>query len=515
MKLPPVAAASLTLAFIQAFAATMEASEPPLTTAIVATGLAKPTFVTHAPGDFQRLFITEQTGKIRILKNGMLLATPFLDVSTQPGFTATGLEYGLLSLCFHPDYAQNGFFYLCYTSNQPSSGSAILARFQVSTGNPDLANVASATRIQVLTYTLVNHRSAWMDFGPDGYLYYNTGDGGEGDPQDAAQNLTVLRGKILRLDVNGPDGVPGTADDDGYPADANKLYHIPADNPFIAAPPALPEIWAYGLRNPWRASFDRLTGDLYISDVGQIQREEINFQPAGAGGRFYGWRCKEGTLTSSYTGCTGVLPPSTPPIFEYPRSGGPVISGTSVIGGYVYRGCAIPELGGTYFFGDWSGKVVTFRYTSAGGLTNLQNRTAAIGFSGLLSSFGEDAYGELYMCDSTGGTVRKIVPVTTQGPDCNGNARRDACDIVSGISQDANANEVPDECECATCPGDTNGDDRSDAADIQMFAEFFLAGGPVTSVTRCADMNSDDAINAADTTLFVERLLDTADSACP
>ncbi len=489
----------------------LPADEPPLTTVVVATGLTKPTFCTHAPDDFERLFITEQTGKIKILRNGAILAAPFLDVSTQPGFTSLTLEYGLLSLCFHPDYAENGYFYVCFVSNQPSSGTAVLARFQVSS-NPDIANAASVTPILKITYTQAQHRSAWMDFGPDGYLYYNTGDGGENDPLNAASDLSVLRGKILRLDVNGPDGVPGTSDDDGFPSDANKHYVVPADNPFVGTPGAAPEIWAYGLRNPWRSAFDRATGDLYISDVGQFAREEINFQPAGAGGRFYGWRCKEGTLTTSLTGCSGTLPPSEPPIFEYPHSGGPVINGSSVIGGYVYRGCAIPELGGTYFFGDWGGAVVSFRYTPEGGVTHVTNRTAQLGISGsILSSFGEDAFGELYQCSWTAGMVRKIVPAVVQGPDCNGNGRRDACDIVASSSVDSNGNAIPDECEC-TCPGDLTGDDAVDGADIQSFAACALSQGGGASCS-CADMNGGGTVDPADIPLFVDRLI-SAETGC-
>ena len=496
-------------------------TEPPLTTTVVASGLARPTCVTHAPADLTRLFVTEQqTGKVRIIKNGSLLATPFLDVTGQPGWTGmSALEYGLLFICFHPSYFTNGYFYVCYTSNTPSSGTAMLARFQVSAGNPDVANPASATTILALTYTQTTHRSAWMDFGPDGYLYYNTGDGGENDPLNAASDLTVLRGKMLRLDVNGPDGVPGTADDDGFPTDANKNYRVPADNPFVTTPGAAPEIWAYGFRNPWRASFDRLTHDLYIGDVGQVTREEVDFMPAGVGGRFYGWRCKEGTFTTAYSGCTGTLPPSIAPIFEY-RSGinANIISGGAVIGGYVYRGCAIPELGGTYFFGDWGGNVASFRYSPATGVTNAMSRTSTIGISGsTLSSFGEDALGEILICNWSTGEIRKIVPATAQGPDCNGNGKRDTCDIASGASADVNGNGVPDECECVTCPGDATGNGMIDGGDIQRFAACCVSGTLSGPGCRCANMNGDGAVNGADVSLFVDKVVGAGDPdpACP
>lgn len=499
------------------------AAEPPLTLATVVSGLNRPTYVTHAPGDTTRLFFTEQsTGRVRIIKNGSLMATPFLDVSGQPGWTGmTTLEYGLLSLCFHPQYFTNGYFYVCFTSNVPSGGTAKLVRFQVSAGNPDVANVASATVIQALTYTLAQHRSAWMDFGPDdGYLYYNTGDGGENDTLNAASDLTVMRGKMLRIDVNGPDGIPGTADDDGFPADANKHYHIPPTNPFVTTPGAAPEIWAYGFRNPWRASFDRLTHDIWVGDVGQVTREEIDFIPAGVGGRFYGWRCKEGNFTTSYTGCTGALPPSIPPVFEY-RGGvnSNIIGGSSAIGGYVYRGCAIPGLNGTYIFGDWNGQVASLRYSDITGELIAQNRTSTLGFSGTLSSFGEDALGEIYLCKwgATDGAILKIVPTTPQGPDCNANGKRDACDIAAGTSVDANANGVPDECECATCNGDTTGDGMIDALDIQRFAGCAGAANLNGPGCRCANMNADSSVNIADVPIFIDKLLGTTDPdpACP
>lgn len=499
------------------------AVEPPLASVVVASGITRPTRVTYAPGDYARVFITEQTGKIKILKNGSILPTPFLDVQSLMGGSEAYLEYGLIGLCFHPNYATNGYFYVCYTVGTTALADPVVARYQVSAGNPDVANPASGVVLSRITYSSTSvkqHRSAWMAFGPDdGYLYYNTGDGGEGDPQNAASNLASLHGKILRLDVNGPDGVPGTADDDGFPTDANKLYRIPANNPFVSSPGVMPEIWAYGLRNPWSASFDRLTHDLYIADVGQIQREEIDFQPAGfAGGANYGWRCKEGFLTSTFAECGGTLPVSVPPILDYPRTNPGGLAGGSVLGGSVYRGCAIPELGGTYFFGDWSTqKIWTFRYTVGGGVTALTDRTAALGSGGTsLLGFGEDAYGEIYFMRNNG-EIRKIVPATAQGPDCNGNGRRDACDIASGVSADVNANGVPDECECVTCPGDTTGNGMTDGADIQRFVSCCVAGTLAGPGCRCANMNGDGAVSGADVSLFVDKVIGAGDPdpACP
>ncbi|MFO0974596.1 MAG: PQQ-dependent sugar dehydrogenase [Phycisphaerae bacterium] len=514
-RIVPVAALAALTALAALPVPPAVAVEPPLTTTLVCSGLTHPTYCTSPRGDFARLFVTEQPGRVRIVKNGVLLATPFLDVSTLPGFNSGTLEFGLLSLCFHPNYLSNGIFYVCYTANVGGpTADPILARFQVS-ANPDIANPAPTTILRV-PYTLSNHRAAWMDFGPDGFLYYNTGDGGENDPLNAASDLTVLKGKVLRLDVNGPDGQPGSADDDGFPADPDKLYRIPAGNPFVGMPPAAPEIWAYGLRNPWRAGFDRLTGELYIGDVGQLAREEIDYQPAATGGSFYGWRCKEGTLTSGFAECAGALPPSIAPIFEYPHSGGTVISGSAVIGGYVYRGCAIPDLPGTYFFGDWGGQVVTFRYSPGGGITSLTNRTAELALTGtILSSFGEDALGELYVTRWGTGEVRKIVPAVAVGPDCNLNGRRDACDIAIGSSADANHDLIPDECQCLTCTGDTSGDNRADGTDVQAFVACVISGSVSGPGCRCADFNADSLVTVADVAPFVAKLLGDSDPACP
>jgi hypothetical protein len=283
----------------------------------------------------------------------------------------------------------------------------------------------------------------------------------------------LLRGKVLRLDVNGPDGVPGTSDDDGFPTDPLKHFVIPATNPFVSGHAnAAKEIWAYGLRNPWRASFDRVTGDLWIGDVGQTAREEIDVAPAGVGGLFFGWRCIEGTLPTNYAGCTNPLPASTPPVLEYPRSAA-TVSGSSVTGGYVYRGCAMPSYYGTYFFGDWTGKVWT-GVKSGNSLTNISVKTADLGSPGSNVSFGEDALGELYFVNwnATTGSVLKIEPRTMDGLDCNHNGRADACDIALGSSLDANHDGIPDECQCRA---DFNGGGLS-VQDIFDFLNAWLAG---------------------------------------
>ncbi|HWB21143.1 MAG TPA: PQQ-dependent sugar dehydrogenase [Phycisphaerales bacterium] len=492
---PKLSTCALTLWVFFFLCHTNESLAQTLSSTPIASGLSKPVCVTYAPGDFSRLFVVEQTGKIKIimLDTNTVLTDPFLDVGS---LINSGLEYGLLSLVFHPNYQQNGIFYIYYTT---STGNAdpFIARYHVSS-NPNIADSASASIILHIPYTISSHRAGWMGFGPDGYLYVSTGDGGEQDPQNNASNLAVLKGKILRLDVNGPDGIPGTADDDGFPADNDRNYRIPRDNPFLSTPGAAPELWAYGLRNPWRCSMDRLTHDLWIGDVGQSAREEVDFRASGSGGAFFGWRCLEGTLPTNYAGCPAPesLPPSTLPIYEYSHA-----IGASVIGGYVYRGCAIPWLQGTYVFGDWGGKAFSFRYTPQSGLTEFADRTAELSLGSIFSSFGEDAFGELYVCNWSNGFIRKIIPAAFIGPDCNNNGRNDACDILAGISADANHNGVPDECDPPPplCPGDVN---HSGAVNIDDLTAIILNWG-ATGPNIPADVTNDGVVNIDDLTSVI------------
>ncbi|MDD5556651.1 MAG: PQQ-dependent sugar dehydrogenase [bacterium] len=369
-----------------------------LSTVRVTGGLVRPLYVTHAPGDPGRIFIVEQrdgvTGRVRILDlgTGALLPAPFLSISP----VSTGGEQGLLGLAFHPDYADNGFFYVNYTD---AGGTKVIARYTVS-GDPDIADAASAQTVLTIPQPYENHNGGWMGFGPDGYLYITSGDGGSGgDPHNYAQDLDSLLGKMLRIDVDGDD----------FPGDPGRNYRIPPDNPF-ADGPGLDEIWAYGLRNPWRASFDRETGDLWTGDVGQDEREEIDFQPgASAGGENYGWRCYEGSIPYDTGGCP---PPAEMvfPVHDYSHAGG----NCSVTGGSVYRGSAMPWLAGTYFFADFcTARIWSFRFDGAN-VTEFADRTADLAPGGgfainLVSSFGEDADGELYICD-LGGEVFRIVP---------------------------------------------------------------------------------------------------------
>lgn len=380
-----------------AASAALALGETPLTTVRVASGLARPVFVTAPPGDYHRVFIVEQRsgniGRVRILNldTGTLNATPFVSVSP----VSTGSEQGLLGLAFHPDYATNGYFYVNFTN---AAGTTIIRRYTVS-ADPNLADPNTALQILSIAQPYSNHNGGWIAFGPDGYLYAGMGDGGDaGDPQGRAQNLTELLGKMLRIDVNGDD----------FPGDPNSNYSIPPTNPFVGIA-GRDEIWAYGLRNPWRCCFDRVTHDLYIADVGQGAWEEVDFQPAtSTGGENYGWRCYEGNHAYNLTGCA---PPETMvfPIHEYSHGGG----NCSITGGYVYRG-EICDLRGAYFFADYcSEKIWSFRYDGET-LTDFRDRTAdLVGGGGFpinsITSFGEDAAGELYIT-ALNGNVYKIVP---------------------------------------------------------------------------------------------------------
>ncbi|MCA9970823.1 MAG: PQQ-dependent sugar dehydrogenase [Anaerolineales bacterium] len=331
----------------------------------------QPTYLTHA-GD-TRLFVVEKQGVIRIIQDGQVLPEPFLYIVSR--VQSTEYEQGLLSVAFHPDYANNGFFFVNYTG---IGGKTVVSRFQVS-DNPNVADHGSEQVLLVIEQPYANHNGGQLQFGPDGYLYVGTGDGGAAnDPLGAGQRLDILLGKILRLDV---DFNPGA-------------YAIPADNPFVTNPAALDEIWAYGLRNPWRFSFDRLTGDLFIADVGQNLWEEVNFQPANsAGGLNYGWNIMEAThcfLAESCDTRRAVLP-----IFEYGHE-----NGCSVTGGYMYRGTAFPELWGNYFVGDFCSSNI-WGLTPSGNGTWQARLVNDVG-DGQISSFGEDVNGELYVVDNVG-----------------------------------------------------------------------------------------------------------------
>ncbi|MBI3817493.1 MAG: PQQ-dependent sugar dehydrogenase [Planctomycetes bacterium] len=370
------------------------AQATPIKTVLFKNGFSSPIFVTAPPGDFNRVFVVERAGKIKIVKNGTTLATPFLDITA---LTTLAGERGLLSMAFHPNFAANGYFFVYYTN---SAGNIVIARYKA-VGGGDVASPAGTILLTINHPTNSNHNGGQVAFGPDGYLYFATGDGGSAnDPPNNAQNLNSLLGKMLRIDVN--LGVP---------------YGIPSTNPFASSTTAMKEIWAIGHRNPFRFSFDRVTGDLVVGDVGQDAWEEIDFQagtftPTVNTPPNYGWRCLEGTHATNLAGCTypNPYPNAIPPIYEYPHS-----TGNCVIGGYVYRGCMIPDLRGTYFFADnGNSKIWSFVY-SGGIMTNFQERTSQLAPGGGLSisgipSFGEDAMGEMYIVDMSGGEIFKIVP---------------------------------------------------------------------------------------------------------
>jgi len=337
-----------------------------------------PVTIAVPPNSNGRLFIVEQRGTIRILSGGQLLSQPFLDVS---GLVSCCGEEGLLGLAFHPNYSNNGLFYIYYTN---TAGNIVIARYKVS-NNPNIANHGSAFRLLTIPHpNFSNHNGGQLQFGPDGYLYIGVGDGGSGgDPNNNAQNLSALLGKILRIDIN--HGTP---------------YSVPLNNPFVGVAQARPEIWAFGLRNPWRFSFDRRTGDLFIGDVGQDSYEEVDWQlSASHGGINYGWRLMEGR--HCYNPATNCNPGGLRmPILEYSHASG----ACSIIGGYRYRGAKIPSLAGYYIYGDFcSGQIFHAKPVPGHWTTSLLMNTNL-----QISTFGQDNAGELYVAD-LGGGVYKIV----------------------------------------------------------------------------------------------------------
>ncbi len=347
----------------------------------IASGLNFPLYLTSPPGDTDRLFIVERAGAIRIVKAGVLLPTPFLNLV---GLVSTESERGLLGLAFDPGYAANGHFVIHYTD---LAGNTRVSRFRVS-GDPDVADPASEELLLAAEQPFDNHNGGQIEFGPDGFLYIGLGDGGgSGDPDGRGQALTDLLGSILRIDASG---------------DVASI--VPPDNPFVATPGARPEIWSFGLRNPWRFSFDPATGDLYIADVGQNEWEEVDISFAADGGgkgANYGWSRMEGRHCFQADSCdqSGLVLP----LFEYDHT-----SGCSISGGYVYRGAAIPALQGHYFYSDFcSAWVRSFRINDRQVTEEADWPTLQPG--GSVPSFGRDAVGELYVL-STEGRVFKIVP---------------------------------------------------------------------------------------------------------
>lgn len=378
---------------------TPPAPHPPFALGLqrINVSLSFPVFVTSPPSD-SRLFVVEKGGIIKVFdpSSQPIIPITFLDLTGQ---IATSGEQGLLGLAFHPNFAQNGFFYINVVTQ---TGFTEIRRYRVSMGNPNQADTSTATVIIRVDQRLPsgalfsNHKAGWLGFGPGGYLYVALGDGGSGgDPENVSQNVDILLGKMLRLDVDG----------DAFPNEPDRNYAIPNGNPFVGSAGA-DEIWALGLRNPWRASFDRTTEDFYIADVGQGRWEEVNVATLASGGGAglnFGWDIMEGSVCHEpMQGCiqSGLVKP----IEEYDHP-----TGCSITGGYVYRGAAIPALRGTYFYGDYcAGFVRSFRL--AGNVATERTTWASIAVSPEnITSFGEDAAGELYIVTQQGNLYR-IIP---------------------------------------------------------------------------------------------------------
>ncbi len=384
------ASARLTvIAALIAFAAALPltATEPVLQLELLVGGLTNPLIITNAGDGSGRLFIGEQDGLVWIWDGNQLLPTPFLDVTAQ---SISGGEHGLLGLAFDPDFEVNGLLYVHYSAPDDTGDPEIdnfttISRFTVDGANPNQVDPSSETLLLRYPQPYWNHNGGAIVFGPDGFLYIGLGDGGSsGDPDNRGQNANQLLGKILRVDPQGDD----------FPADPDRNYSIPPGNPFVGAP-GEDEIWALGLRNPWRFSFDRSTGDLFIGDVGQNSWEEIDLEPAASpGGANYGWRCYEGNHPFNTTGC-GTPDQYVSPILEYSHG-----QGCSVTGGYRYRGPTFPNLQGYYLYADYCTGTVW------GATTDGSTWSSAPLLASLLSvsSFGEDESGELYIADRVAGS---------------------------------------------------------------------------------------------------------------
>ncbi len=420
-------------------------SHAQLTTQEIARGIDRPVFLTHAGDGSDRLFIIEQEGAVRIVNaNGVLMPLPFIDIDNEVhNGDADFTEQGLLGLTFHPDYGREGMpgkgkFYLNYTI--PGNDTRVV-EYQVSADDPNIANENSARLVVQFDQPGFIHNGGWIGFGPDGYLYIATGDGG-GQP-DRSSSLEDPMGKIHRIDISG---------DDDFPNDSMKNYKVPPDNPFLGVDGAVESVWHYGLRNPWRVSFDKENGDLWIADVGQRGWEEVNHNIGNTSGINYGWPCREGRHDTGFA-CSSTG--HTDPQYEYEH--GPLCA--SVIGGYAYRGCALGETyQGLYFFSDYCEPNVQTLDPA-----NSYSSKFEFDYGFRFSSFGEDERGELYAMDTRSGEVVKII-----NPD-----------VV-----DENNNGIPDSCENFMCKADLTGDGELDFFDVSAFLDAFGAENPVADFTE-------------------------------
>lgn len=380
-----------------------------LSASVFSTGYSSPVSYVQDSTATNRGFVLQQNGVIKTVINGIAQATNFLDVSS---LISTGSERGLLGMALDPNYASNGRIYLNFTD---SSGNTQIARFTRNSGNPNIADFSSRLNILNVAQPFSNHNGGSLKFGPDGFMYIGMGDGGSSnDPGNRAQNPTELLGKMLRIDVNG----------DAFPGDPNTNYAIPAGNPFAGADAlgARDEIWAFGLRNPWKFSWDSATGAMLIADVGQGNWEEIDYEPAATGGRNYGWKPREGRHTLN--GGAFAYGPVTDPFFEYDHS-----VGQSITGGHIYRGSALgAAFQGKYFFGDYvakkfwgvgltftGGEADQLAFGAATEYTSLIN--AALGATplGNVSSIDVNAGGEILIVDYSNGRLIQLQPVPEPG----------------------------------------------------------------------------------------------------
>ena len=422
---------------------------------VIGTGLTYPTTIASAPGDTTRLFICQKRGVISIIDisgtTPVLLTTPFLDIDALvTGGASVSDEQGLLGLCFDPDYTTNGQFYVYYTT----ASTNLVARYLRSTTNP---NVAQTTGVTLMSWSdpYTNHNGGDIHFKMGTRdLYIGTGDGGSSnDPSGNAQNLVSKLGKMHRI-------IPTVGG-------ASPYHTIPTDNPYVGGASTVDDsVWAYGLRNPWRWSFDRANGDMYIADVGQNAVEEVDYAPSNvAGGRNYGWRCTEGSSCTGLTGCTCNGTTLTAPVRTYSHA---AAGGYSITGGYVYRGCAMPDMQGIYFYVDYSSNNSWSFKMVSGVVTEFVTRNAelqvALGGQAVnqIVAFGEDGNGEMYMADH-GGQIYKIVPATGEvvcnppnPADLNGDGYIDGADMTQLLG-----------CWGAAC-GDINADGYTDGSDLTV-----------------------------------------------
>lgn len=426
----------------------------------IASGLTRPVAAAAPPDGSGRLFVLEQrsgsTGRVRVIDSGgALLPTSALNITV-----ATGNEQGLLGLAFHPDFASNQHFFVNYTR---ANGDTVVQRYTMSSPGADTADAGSAQTVLVVDQPASNHNGGWIAFGPDGYLYVGMGDGGSGnDPWGDfgnGQNLETLLGAMLRVDVDGDD----------FPGDATRNYAIPADNPFVdGLSTTADEIWAWGLRNPWRNDFDPATGDLYLADVGQNVREEVDFQPASSmGGENYGWRKWEGTRLNFSADPGPAMADAVFPVTEYNHSSPDF--GCSITGGVVSRVCDLPDLYGEFLFADYcSDRVYALRDTVSGWVREeiTSDITPDVGSLSSIVSFGRDADGRVLIC-TQGGSIYHLTSAKNGLADIDGNGSLNLDDVDALIAAYLASDAAADL--------DQNGAVSLD--DLDLFIASFLAGG--------------------------------------